>query len=72
MTSIYMFEREYYISRSCVCSSGPLPSCDGHQPMHDAKNGIHAVVNGEIYDYDRISSKLSEQFHQFFLYLLFT
>ena len=30
--------------------------------MHDADNTIHAVVNGEIYDYDRIRDGLAQQF----------
>lgn len=30
--------------------------------MHDADGGIHTVVNGEIYDYDRVSARLSQQF----------
>ncbi|KAM4057774.1 asparagine synthase domain-containing protein [Hirsutella rhossiliensis] len=39
---------------------------DGHQPMHDVEDGIHAVVNGEIYDYDRIQHGLCRQFgHEF-------
>ena len=29
-------------------------SPSGGQPMHNGENSIHAVVNGEIYDYDRI------------------
>jgi asparagine synthase (glutamine-hydrolysing) len=36
---------------------------DGHQPMHDADNHIHAVVNGELYDYDRIRAHLCERFN---------
>ncbi|KAK1674124.1 asparagine synthase [Colletotrichum godetiae] len=27
---------------------------DGNQPIHSDNNGLHAVVNGEIYDHDRI------------------
>lgn len=30
--------------------------------MHDADHEIHAVVNGEIYDYDRIRKNLVRQF----------
>ena len=30
--------------------------------MHSPENEIHAVVNGEIYNYDRIRHKLSQQF----------
>ncbi|KJZ74788.1 hypothetical protein HIM_05905 [Hirsutella minnesotensis 3608] len=38
---------------------------DGHQPMHD-EEGIHVVVNGEIYDYDGIRQVLTRDFgHEF-------
>ena len=37
-------------------------SLDGCQPMHDEADEIHAVVNGEIYDYDRISKNLAQRF----------
>ena len=30
----------------------------GDQPLHSEKGGIHAVVNGEIYDYDRLRSEM--------------
>ncbi|KAF2224845.1 hypothetical protein BDZ85DRAFT_317481 [Elsinoe ampelina] len=33
-------------------------SPDGAQPFHDPKRSIHAVVNGEFYDYDRIRADL--------------
>lgn len=29
----------------------------GRQPLHSADNQIHAVVNGEIYDYDRLRAE---------------
>lgn len=29
-------------------------SPSGNQPLHNDKHTIHAVVNGEIYDYDRL------------------
>lgn len=29
----------------------------GRQPLHSSDNQIHAVVNGEIYDYDRIRAE---------------
>ncbi|KAG6365790.1 hypothetical protein INS49_007401 [Diaporthe citri] len=35
---------------------------DGHQPLHSINGHIHAVVNGEIYDYDRLRVELSHQF----------
>ncbi|PVI02690.1 glutamine-hydrolyzing asparagine synthase [Periconia macrospinosa] len=34
----------------------------GEQPIHDADDEIHAVVNGEIYDYERLRNELSQQF----------
>lgn len=37
-------------------------SPDGHQPLHSSNDHIHAVVNGEIYDYDRLRAELSDQF----------
>ncbi|KAH8886027.1 asparagine synthase [Thozetella sp. PMI_491] len=33
-------------------------SPDGNQPLHSDDGTIHAVVNGEIYDYDRIRAML--------------
>lgn len=35
---------------------------DGHQPLHSSNGHIHAVVNGEIYDYDRLRADLRHQF----------
>lgn len=37
-------------------------SPDGHQPLHSSNGQIHAVVNGEIYDYDRLRAELSHEF----------
>lgn len=34
--------------------------------MHDSANEIHAVVNGEIYDYDLLREKLSQGFEYMF------
>jgi len=33
-------------------------SPDGCQPIHDTDNTVHAVVNGEIYDFERIREDL--------------
>ncbi|KAI3401819.1 hypothetical protein diail_8197 [Diaporthe ilicicola] len=41
-------------------------SPDGHQPIHSSNGYIHAVVNGEIYDYDRIRANLSREFNYAF------
>jgi asparagine synthase (glutamine-hydrolysing) len=37
----------------CRLSINDLSSA-GRQPLHNSDNQIHAVVNGEIYDYDRL------------------
>lgn len=36
-------------------------SPDGAQPFHDDNRTVHAVVNGEFYDYDRIREELLEK-----------
>lgn len=36
-------------------------SSDGAQPIHDSNRIVHAVVNGEFYDYDRIRADLLEK-----------
>ncbi|KAF8881167.1 putative asparagine synthase [Gymnopilus junonius] len=33
----------------------------GHQPLHDSEGTVHAVVNGELYDYADLRQKLEEQ-----------
>ncbi|KAF9262332.1 putative asparagine synthase [Marasmius fiardii PR-910] len=33
----------------------------GHQPLHDDENYVHAVVNGEFYDYATIRKRLEEE-----------
>lgn len=33
-------------------------SPDGEQPFHDTENTVHAVVNGELYDHERIREDL--------------
>lgn len=37
-------------------------SPDGEQPFHDVDNSIHAVVNGELYDHDRIREEMTRDF----------
>lgn len=34
---------------------------DGAQPFHDAEESVHAVVNGELYDHERIRGELIEK-----------
>jgi len=36
-------------------------SPEGEQPFHDFEKSVHAVVNGELYDYDRIREELVEK-----------
>ncbi|KAL5409750.1 hypothetical protein PMIN04_010913 [Paraphaeosphaeria minitans] len=36
-------------------------SPDGAQPFHDEDNSVHAVVNGELYDYDALRASLLEK-----------
>ncbi|KAK0632482.1 asparagine synthase [Immersiella caudata] len=40
-------------------------SPEGNQPIHSDDGLIHAVVNGEIYDYDRIRQSLSDSGYRF-------
>jgi len=37
-------------------------SPSGNQPFHDEEGRIHAVVNGELYDYERYKAELSDEF----------
>lgn len=37
-------------------------SPSGNQPFHDEQGGIHAVVNGELYDYERYKAQLADEF----------
>jgi len=37
-------------------------SPDGRQPLHDDKRTVHAVVNGEFYDYDNIRADLLSKY----------
>jgi asparagine synthase (glutamine-hydrolysing) len=36
-------------------------SPDGAQPFHDEEDTVHAVVNGELYDYDALRASLLEK-----------
>ena len=36
-------------------------SPSGDQPLHDKEQTIHAVVNGEIYDYDRLRREMIDR-----------
>ncbi|KAI9730897.1 MAG: hypothetical protein M1834_005615 [Cirrosporium novae-zelandiae] len=37
-------------------------SPDGNQPFHDNDNGIHAVVNGELYEYEKHRAELEKDY----------
>lgn len=34
----------------------------GNQPFHNSQDDVHAVVNGELYDYEQHRSQLSEEY----------
>lgn len=38
-------------------------SPQGAQPLHDSDNHLHAVVNGEIYDHERLREELIQKFN---------
>ncbi|KAL8785260.1 MAG: hypothetical protein Q9213_003464 [Squamulea squamosa] len=52
-TGIWISANEQVGLAHCRLSINDLSSA-GRQPLHSSDNRIHAVVNGEIYDYDRL------------------
>lgn len=38
-------------------------SPQGCQPLHDSDNHLHAVVNGEIYDHERLREELIQKYN---------
>ena len=38
------------------------PRPEGNQPFHDSSGGIHAVVNGELYNHEQYRESLSGEF----------
>ena len=38
-------------------------SPEGNQPFHDSDDNIHAVVNGELYDHDRLRAELAADYN---------
>ncbi|TLD33669.1 hypothetical protein PspLS_01657 [Pyricularia sp. CBS 133598] len=40
-------------------------SADGNQPLHDDQDHIHAVINGEIYDHDRLRQECVDAGYKF-------
>ncbi|WZH45882.1 nucleophile aminohydrolase [Fusarium acuminatum] len=56
------FSDDYQVGLGHVRLSIIDLSPSGNQPFHDEENGIHAVVNGELYDYERYKAQLSSEF----------
>lgn len=40
-------------------------SANGNQPLSNSEKTIHAVVNGELYDFERIRAELEQKGHKF-------
>ncbi|KAK4461197.1 nucleophile aminohydrolase [Cladorrhinum samala] len=51
------------LAHNCLAINDLSPS--GAQPIHDPSGSVHAVVNGEIYDHDRIRSELMGSPHSY-------
>ncbi|KAL8743082.1 MAG: hypothetical protein Q9184_008156 [Pyrenodesmia sp. 2 TL-2023] len=62
-TGIWISANEQVGLAHCRLSINDLSSA-GRQPLHSSDNLIHAVVNGEIYDYDRLRHEC-ETFHNY-------
>lgn len=61
-------DRGHYRQGSIVMGATRLAIIDpaaGHQPVHDEAGRYHAVLNGEIYDYDQILADLKAGGHFF-------
>ncbi|KAF4457023.1 asparagine synthase [Fusarium austroafricanum] len=56
------FSDDYHVGLGHVRLSIIDLSPSGNQPFHDEEDGIHAVVNGELYDYERYKEQLSSEF----------
>ncbi|CAO3590551.1 unnamed protein product [Absidia cylindrospora] len=62
--------RGVYVSSDGRCGLGHarlsiIDLAGGQQPLSNMSNNIHAVVNGELYDHDRLLLELQEKGHQF-------
>lgn len=55
-SGVWISENERVGLAHCRLSINDLSSA-GRQPLHSDDNQIHAVVNGEIYDYDRLRAE---------------
>ncbi|KAJ5180007.1 hypothetical protein N7492_003217 [Penicillium capsulatum] len=60
--------RGKWVSPDCRVGLGHVrlsiidPSPQGDQPFHDYKDGIHAVVNGELYNHEQYRKELAQEF----------
>ncbi|KAL8663552.1 MAG: hypothetical protein Q9202_003740 [Teloschistes flavicans] len=61
-TGIWISANEQVGLAHCRLSINDLSSA-GRQPLHSSDNEIHAVVNGEIYDYDRLRHECETRHH---------
>lgn len=61
-TGIWISANEQVGLAHCRLSINDLSSA-GRQPLHSSDNRIHAVVNGEIYDYDRLRHECETRHH---------
>ncbi|EEQ35784.1 asparagine synthase [Microsporum canis CBS 113480] len=56
------FSDDYQVGLGHVRLSIIDLSPSGNQPFHDEKGGIHAVVNGELYDHEHYRAQLASEF----------
>ncbi|KAJ5781064.1 hypothetical protein N7457_006224 [Penicillium paradoxum] len=56
------FSDDYQVGLGHVRLSIIDLSPSGNQPFHDESNEIHAVINGELYDYERYRAQLASEF----------
>lgn len=64
-SGVWISENEQVGLAHCRLSINDLSSA-GRQPLHSSDNQIHAVVNGEIYDYDRLRAECEGVHHYSF------
>ncbi len=64
-SGIWVSEDEQVGLAHCRLAINDLSSA-GRQPLHNGDNKIHAVVNGEIYDYVRLRSECETNHHYSF------
>ncbi|KAJ5900123.1 hypothetical protein N7495_004867 [Penicillium taxi] len=59
----HWFSDDYHVGLGHVRLSIIDLSPSGDQPFHDEIDNIHAVVNGELYDYEHYRAQLASEFH---------